>query len=142
MVISEGNCPNSLGRRRIWQENFGIQRGCDTLGYWDFTDIPTDERDALLEKGKGRLGWAHSHMVVLDQLGSEIKQRGHLNGKKISMALHTEAKTGILALTLARCGAQVRLASCNPLSTDDPIALALQYEDTSPGSLEGCIDDL
>jgi adenosylhomocysteinase len=44
------------------------------------------------------------------------------------MALHTEAKTGILALTLADAGARIRLASCNPLSTDDSVALALREE--------------
>ena len=44
------------------------------------------------------------------------------------MALHVEAKTGILALTLAEAGAKVRLASCNPLSTDDSVALALKEQ--------------
>ncbi len=42
------------------------------------------------------------------------------------MALHVEAKTGILALTLQEAGATVRLASCNPLSTDDSVAAALR----------------
>ena len=41
------------------------------------------------------------------------------------MALHVEAKTGVLALTLREAGAKVRLASCNPLSTDDSVAAAL-----------------
>jgi len=44
------------------------------------------------------------------------------------MALHTEAKTGILAITLANGGAEIRLASCNPLSTDDSVSLALREE--------------
>jgi adenosylhomocysteinase len=42
------------------------------------------------------------------------------------MALHTEAKTGVLALTLREAGAEVRLASCNPLSTDDSVVAALK----------------
>jgi adenosylhomocysteinase len=36
-----------------------------------------------------------------------------------------EAKTGVLALSLREAGASVRLASCNPLSTDDSVATAL-----------------
>src|SRR5207247_1060001 len=34
-------------------------------------------------------------------------------------------KTGVLALSLREAGATVRLASCNPLSTDDSVATAL-----------------
>lgn len=82
----------------------------------------------LLRKGVNRLGWARTHMDVLDRIGKEIKDNGALSGKRIGMALHVEAKTGILALTLQEAGAKVRLASCNPLSTDDSVALALNEE--------------
>jgi adenosylhomocysteinase len=44
------------------------------------------------------------------------------------MALHTEAKTAVLALTIQEAGAEVRLTGCNPLSTDDSVALALNQE--------------
>lgn len=83
---------------------------------------------ALLEKGVNRLEWARTHMDVLNQIGKSIKDNGSLEGKRIGMALHVEAKTGILALTLQEAGAKVRLASCNPLSTDDSVALALNEE--------------
>ncbi|RLC73973.1 MAG: adenosylhomocysteinase [Chloroflexi bacterium] len=82
----------------------------------------------LLRKGIDRLEWARTHMDVLNQIGSEIKDNGALEGLNIGMALHVEAKTGILALTLQDAGAKVRLASCNPLSTDDSVALALNEE--------------
>ena len=55
-------------------------------------------------------------------------RRGPSKGVKVGMALHVEAKTGMLAITLARAGAKVRLASCNPLSTDDSVALALKEQ--------------
>ncbi|MBN1390775.1 MAG: adenosylhomocysteinase [Candidatus Thermoplasmatota archaeon] len=106
------------------------------MTYWEFNDLPEGDYNDLLRRGKDRLQWARTHMPVLNVLGKEISDRGALSTMKISMALHTEAKTGILAQTLARCGAEVRLASCNPLSTDDPVALALQHEDVSPGKLE------
>ena len=82
--------------------------------------------DELLEKGILRLRWAESHMPVLKKIRERFKEERPLKGLKIGMALHTEAKTGILALTLAEAGAHIRLASCNPLSTDDSVALALK----------------
>lgn len=82
----------------------------------------------LLKKGIDRLEWARTHMSVLNQIGQEMKDSGVLSGINVGMALHVEAKTGILALTLQDAGAKVRLASCNPLSTDDSVALALNQE--------------
>lgn len=80
----------------------------------------------LLEKGVLRLHWAESHTPVLQQIRERFRKEKPLKGLKVAMALHTEAKTGILAVTLAEAGAHVRLASCNPLSTDDSVALALR----------------
>jgi len=80
----------------------------------------------LLEKGIERLQWASTHMKVLGEIGERMSREGSLNGLKIGMALHVEAKTGMLAVTLTEAGARVRLASCNPLSTDDSVALALR----------------
>jgi adenosylhomocysteinase len=79
----------------------------------------------LLIKGVRRLEWAETHMQVLAEIGRRLVEEKVLKGVKIGMALHVEAKTGMLAVTLARAGAKVRLASCNPLSTDDSVALAL-----------------
>ncbi len=82
--------------------------------------------DELVEKGVRRLEWARAHMSVLQDIKERLVSEGTLKGVKVGMALHVEAKTGILALTLAEAGAKVRLASCNPLSTDDSVATALK----------------
>ena len=82
----------------------------------------------LLKKGSLRLHWAETHMPVLMDIRRRFKEEQPLAGVKIGMALHTEAKTGMLAITLADAGAKIRLASCNPLSTDDSVALALREE--------------
>ncbi|MFP4196562.1 MAG: adenosylhomocysteinase [Methanomassiliicoccales archaeon] len=82
----------------------------------------------LLEKGIKRLEWADAHMGVLSEIRERVVDEGTFDGVKIGMALHVEAKTGMLAVTLAQAGAKVRLASCNPLSTDDSVALALREE--------------
>ncbi len=65
-------------------------------------------------------------MPVLAAVRKELVDGGTLSGVRIGMALHTEAKTGVLALTLKEAGADIRLASCNPLSTDDAVAAALR----------------
>lgn len=80
----------------------------------------------LYEKGMLRLHWAEMHTPVLQQIRERFRKEKPLKGLKVAMALHTEAKTGILAITLAEAGAEIRLASCNPLSTDDSVALALR----------------
>lgn len=67
-------------------------------------------------------------MPVLKDIRKRFIDEQPLAGLKIGMALHTEAKTGMLAVTLADAGAKVRLASCNPLSTDDSVAIALREE--------------
>lgn len=69
--------------------------------------------------------WAEVHMKVLAEVRGRLVGERTLEGTKVGMALHVEAKTGMLAVSLARAGAEVRLASCNPLSTDDSVALAL-----------------
>ena len=80
----------------------------------------------MLEKGIRRLEWARAHMGVLASIRDRLASEQTLKGLKVGMALHVEAKTGMLALALAEAGAKVRLASCNPLSTDDSVSLALR----------------
>jgi len=84
--------------------------------------------DELLKKGSLRLKWAYEHMPVMKEVDQRFRREKPFDGIKIGMALHTEAKTGILAITLANGGAKIRLASCNPLSTDDSVSLALREE--------------
>ena len=61
----------------------------------------------LLEKGTLRLRWAEAHMPVLAAVRERFKKEKPLKGLKVWMALHTEAKTGILAVTIAEAGAEV-----------------------------------
>jgi adenosylhomocysteinase len=84
--------------------------------------------DELLKKGSLRLKWAYEHMPVMKEIDKRFRKERPFEGVKIGMALHTEAKTGVLAITLANGGAEIRLASCNPLSTDDSVSLALREE--------------
>jgi len=82
----------------------------------------------LLERGRNRLEWARAHMGVLAAIRKDLVKTKPFRGLRVGMALHVEAKTGVLALTLKEAGAHVRLASCNPLSTDDAVVAALRDE--------------
>lgn len=79
-------------------------------------------------KGYLRLGWARERMDVSSQIRERFLKEKPLKGTKISMALHVEAKTGIFALLLREGGADVRMASCNPLSSDDSVVESLKND--------------
>ncbi|UCE92056.1 MAG: adenosylhomocysteinase [Methanobacteriota archaeon] len=85
-------------------------------------------KNELLDKGTKRIEWARRHMPVLGKIRDRLAKEQTFEGLKIGMALHTEAKTAVLAVTLQDAGAEVRLTGCNPLSTDDSVALALNKE--------------
>ena len=82
----------------------------------------------MLEKGINRIEWARTHMKVLGKIRERMVKEKVFEGMKVGMALHTEAKTAVLALTIQEAGAEVRLTGCNPLSTDDSVAYALNKE--------------
>jgi adenosylhomocysteinase len=79
----------------------------------------------LLEEGVRRIAWARTHMQVLAAIRARFEDEQPFEGLRIGMALHVEAKTANLALALQAGGADVRLAGCNPESTDDRVVLAL-----------------
>jgi adenosylhomocysteinase len=76
--------------------------------------------------GKDKIQWALDWMPVLGRIRKEFVDEKPFKGLNISMALHLEAKTAALAFTLKEGGAKVRIAGCNPLSTDDEVAASLK----------------
>lgn len=79
----------------------------------------------LIESGNMKMDWARNHMPVLAIVREKFEKEKPLKGLKIGMALHVEAKTAVLVETLAAGGAEVSITGCNPLSTQDDVALAL-----------------
>ncbi len=75
--------------------------------------------------GKDKIEWAIQWMPVLNSIKRDFRTNKPFKGMKISMALHLEAKTAALVLALKEGGANVRIAGCNPLSTDDEVARSL-----------------
>jgi adenosylhomocysteinase len=84
-----------------------------------------DADKALADEGVLRIAWARRHMDVLASIRTRFEDEQPFAGLTIGMALHVEAKTANLALALEAGGATVRLAGCNPESTDDRVVLAL-----------------
>jgi adenosylhomocysteinase len=79
----------------------------------------------LAPEGHRRIEWARQHMPVLHHLLEERLSDGALEGRKLAVVVHLEAKTACLVLALQKAGAQVVAAGSNPLSTQDAVCAAL-----------------
>ena len=80
---------------------------------------------SLFANGRQKIAWAAKHMPIMNQLIEEYRKIQPLSGYIIVTSVHMEAKTAFLVQTLARLGATVYATGCNPLSTQDDVALAL-----------------
>jgi adenosylhomocysteinase len=82
----------------------------------------------LIKQGKLNLELAEKNMGALMRLRDRYKKTKPFKGIRIGMALHITKETGVLVRALRDGGANVAIASCNPLSTQDDVAAALQNE--------------
>ena len=68
-------------------------------------------------------------MAKYSPLLNRLKEReladGALEGKRVALAIHLEAKTAYLALVLAEAGAEVTVGGSNPWTTRDDVCAAL-----------------
>ena len=83
---------------------------------------------SLAPEGKLKIEWAQAHMPVLARIRERFAKERPFAGLRVAMALHVEAKTACLVRTLMAGGAEVAIAGCNPLSTQDDVAAALLEE--------------
>jgi adenosylhomocysteinase len=81
-----------------------------------------------VERGRQKVGWARSHMPVLEGIRRRFETELPFRGLTLSLVLHVESKTAALALALSAGGADVHLAAGNPLSTDDDAVAVLREE--------------
>ncbi len=77
-------------------------------------------------EGFNKIAWAEKHMKVLAKIREEMEKDRPLEGLRVGMALHVEAKTAVLVKTLLSAGAEVAITACNPMSTQDDVADALR----------------
>ncbi|OPX61960.1 MULTISPECIES: adenosylhomocysteinase [unclassified Methanoregula] len=80
-----------------------------------------------MNSGKLKIEWAAQYMPVLAAIKKQFEKEKPFAGMTIGMALHVEAKTANLVSTLAAGGATVHITGCNPLSTQDDVAEALNH---------------
>jgi adenosylhomocysteinase len=78
-----------------------------------------------MNTGMQKIEWARQYMPVLGAIRKRFSEKRPLEGTRIGMALHVEAKTANLVATLVAGGATVYITGCNPLSTQDDVASAL-----------------
>jgi len=93
------------------------------------------------EEGRRKIDWAASHMPILTELRERFTPEQPFAGERIGMAMHVEAKTAVLAETLAAAGAEIAITGCNPLSTHDDVSAALNANDSITSYAERDVDD-
>ena len=99
-------------------------------------------RDAsLAPQGRQKIEWARRHMAVLDGIAQDLKRDRPLEGLKVAVSIHLEAKTAYLAQVLHQGGADVFATGSNPLSTQDDVAAALAEEGFVVNAHHGASDE-
>ncbi len=79
-----------------------------------------------MDIGSAKLNWVAQRMGVINALVEKYKDSQPLKGVKVAVSVHLEAKTGYLALSIAKLGADVSVTGSNPLSTQDEIVEELK----------------
>ncbi|MBA4336898.1 adenosylhomocysteinase [bacterium] len=82
----------------------------------------------LVTQGKNNIEIARRNMGALMKIKERFEREKPLKGLRIGMALHITKETANLIYTLQAGGAEVAVAGCNPLSTQDDVAQALRAE--------------
>ena len=85
---------------------------------------------SLKDLGKKKINWVSERMKVLNELVSRYEAEKPLEGTRVGISLHLEAKTAYLAISLKKLGASVSVTSSNPITAQDDVAAALtEYVD-------------
>src|SRR3982074_1728541 len=85
---------------------------------------------SLADWGRKEIKIAETEMPGLMAIRREYAAQQPLKGARITGSLHMTIQTAVLIETLNALGAQVRWASCNIYSTQDPAAAAIAAGDT------------
>ena len=80
---------------------------------------------SLYEAGRHQIRLAEHEMPGLMSLREEYGEEQPLKGARIAGSIHMTTQTAVLIETLVALGAEVRWASCNIFSTEDPAAAAV-----------------
>ena len=92
---------------------------------------------ALAPSGHEKIEWVRNNMPLLRGLEDEFKETRPLEGVKISLSVHLEAKTAYLCKVLAMGGAIMSITGSNVLSTQDDVVAALADDGLSVYAVHG-----
>lgn len=92
---------------------------------------------ALAPSGHEKIEWVRNNMPLLRGLEDEFKETKPLEGVKISLSVHLEAKTAYLCKVLAAGGAIMSITGSNVLSTQDDVVAALADDGLSVYAVHG-----
>ncbi|MBQ0079888.1 MAG: adenosylhomocysteinase [Eubacterium sp.] len=96
---------------------------------------------SLAPSGHRKIQWVKDNMPLLRGLEEEFERTKPLEGLKISLSIHMEAKTAYLCKVLAAGGAQMAATGCNTLSTQDDVAAALVEDGISVYAYHAATDE-
>jgi len=96
---------------------------------------------SLAAAGRLKIDWAESRMPVLMNLREIHMKKQSLHGAKIAGCLHVTKETAVLVETFKAAGAEVSWSGCNPLSTQDDVAAALDAGGTEIFAWRGLSSD-
>ncbi len=91
----------------------------------------------LAAQGRHEIDLAESEMPGLMACRREFGSSRPLTGARIAGSLHMTTQTAVLIRTLEELGAEVRWASCNIFSTQDPAAAAIAESGTPVFAYKG-----
>lgn len=91
----------------------------------------------LYPSGQLKIDWVRVHMPLLNGLEKDFSKTKPFKGLKIALSVHMEAKTAYLCQVLAAGGAEMYATGCNPLSTQDDVAAALDRSGINVFALHG-----
>ena len=91
----------------------------------------------LYPSGQLKIDWVRAHMPLLNGLEKDFSKTKPFKGLKIALSVHMEAKTAYLCQVLAAGGAEMYATGCNPLSTQDDVAAALNRSGINVFALHG-----
>ncbi|MGA2800297.1 MAG: adenosylhomocysteinase [Candidatus Micrarchaeaceae archaeon] len=91
----------------------------------------------LADQGMLNIELAEQQMTIVLRIRERFRKEKPFKGLRIGMALHLTKETAVLVRTLVAGGAEVSIASCNPLSTQDDVAAALAKEGVSVFGYKG-----
>lgn len=95
----------------------------------------------LAASGHQKIEWVKNNMPLLRGFEEEFSRSKPLQGVKISLSVHLEAKTAYLCRVLAAAGADMSVTGSNVLSTQDDIAAALVESGMSVYAYHGATDE-